>query len=147
MTLKWLNRLRATSNNNESREQHSQLASLLDYYNKPHDGASKLAAIQWDSYRSNIHTDGVVDKIKDKYESFMASEFDVAGAVGQTGQRSEARKNLDVTMQYNYNLWMVHYLFHLEQIETLHNIGDTNELSRMEMTELFPAAEVYTSTQ
>lgn len=77
----------------------------------------------------------------------MASEFDVGGAISQVGQRSEARKNLDVAMQYNYNLWMVHYLFHLEQIETLHNIGDTNELSKMEMTELFPAAEVYTSTQ
>ena len=139
--------MRATANNNESREQHSQLASLLDYYNRPHDGASKLPEIQWDSYRSNIHTEGVVDKIKSKYESFMASEFDVGGALGQVGQRSEARKNLDVTMQYNYNLWMVHYLFHLEQIETLHNIGDTNELSKLEMTELFPAAELYTSTQ
>lgn len=90
------------------------MASLLDFYNRPHDGASKLPKIQWDSYRSNIHTEGVVDKIKSKYESFMASEFDVGGAIGQVGQRSEARKNLDVTMQYNYNLWMVHYLFHLE---------------------------------
>ena len=44
----------------------------------------------------------------------MAAEFDVGGAISQVGQRSEARKNLDVSMQYNYNLWMVHYLFHLE---------------------------------
>ena len=61
-----------------------------------------------------MRAEGVVDKIKGKYESFMASEFDVGGAISQVGQRSEARKNLDVSMQYNYNLWMVHYLFHLE---------------------------------
>ena len=85
LTHKWLNRLRATANNNESREQHSQLAALLDYYNRAHDGADKLPTINWDSYRSNIHTEGVVDKIKGKYESFMASEFDVGGAISQVG--------------------------------------------------------------
>ena len=61
------------------------MQSLLEYYNRAHDGASKLPAIQWDHYRSNIHTEGVVDKIKDKYEGFMASEFDVGGAMGQVG--------------------------------------------------------------
>jgi hypothetical protein len=44
----------------------------------------------------------------------MEAELDVGGAIGQVGQRSEARKNLDVAMAYNYNLWMVHYLYHLE---------------------------------
>ena len=39
-------------------------------------------------------------------------------------------KALDVTMHYNYELWMVHYLMHLEQIETLNNIGDVTQLGR-----------------
>ena len=56
-------------------------------------------------------------------------------------------KSLDVAMHYNYQLWMVHYLMHLEQIETLHNIGDVTELSKQEMTELFPEAEQYNAQQ
>lgn len=77
----------------------------------------------------------------------MEAEFQVDGAVSKCGTRSEAMKNLDVAMHYNYNLWMVHYLMHLDQIETLHNIGDPTELSRMEMAELFPEAEQYSSQQ
>ena len=56
-------------------------------------------------------------------------------------------KALDVAMHYNYNLWMVHYLTHLEQIETLHNIGDVTQMSRLEMAEMFPEAEQYNSMQ
>ena len=77
----------------------------------------------------------------------MEAEFQVEGAVGKCGTRSEAMKNLDVAMHYNYNLWMVHYLMHLDQIETLHNIGDPTELSKMEMAELMPEAEQYASMQ
>ena len=50
-------------------------------------------------------------------------------------------------MTYNYYLWMTHYLNHLEQIETLHNIGDPTELGVMEMKELFPEAGIYTDAQ
>ena len=77
----------------------------------------------------------------------MEAEFAVEGAVGKCGTRSEAMKSLDVAMHYNYNLWMVHYMMHLDQIETLHNVGDPTELSRMEMSELCPEAEQYQSMQ
>ena len=77
----------------------------------------------------------------------MAAEFQVDGAVAKCGTRSEAMKSLDVAMHYNYQLWMVHYLMHLEQIETMTNIGDVTELSKQEMTELFPEAEQYNAMQ
>ena len=99
-----------------------------------------MAKIDWDAYEKSIHTPDVVNKIKQKYSDFMAAEFNVDGAVAKCGTRSESMKALDVSMHYNYNLWMVHYLMHLDQIETLHNIGDPTELSRMEMAELFPEA-------
>lgn len=37
------------------------------------------------SYRSNIHTEGVVYKIKNKCEGFMHLEFNVGGTMGQVG--------------------------------------------------------------
>ena len=128
LTVKWLNRLRATANNNESREQHSQLSSILDYYNRHSQGTQNLEAINWDSYAADIHTPNVVKAMQAKYKDFMAAEYSVDGAVGKLGTRSEAMKSLDVAMHYNYNLWMVHYLMHLDSIETLHNIGDVNML-------------------
>ena len=56
-------------------------------------------------------------------------------------------KALDVAMHYNYNLWMAHYLMHLNQIETLANIGDVTMLGRQEMIELYPQAQRYIDIQ
>lgn len=52
-------------------------------------------------------------------------------------------KQLDAPMQYNYNLWLAHYLLHLDQIETMHNIGDPTELSMLEMSELMPGLDTH----
>ena len=124
---------------------HSQLSSILDYFNRESKGTSEMAKINWDQYASDIHTPDVVDRIRAKYDQFMQAEFEVDGAVAKCGTRSEAMKALDVKMHYNYNLWMVHYLMHLDQIETQHNIGDVTQIGRMEMSELFPHTVQYNS--
>jgi hypothetical protein len=147
LTTKWLNRLKATSLTPVSREQHSQLESILNYYSKASTGTANLKPIEWEAYSKNIHTPNVVAAIQEKYDEFMLAEFQVDGAVSKCGTRSEAMKALDTAMHYNYQLWMVHYLMHLDQIETLHNIGDVTELSKMEMTELYPEAEAYNASQ
>ena len=145
LTNKWLNRLRATANNAESREDHSKLQAILDFYNKQSHGTANLSKIDWDKYESSIHTKDVVNKIKGKYDNFMEAEFQVDGAVSKCGTRSEAMKSLDTAMHYNHALWSAHYEMHLEQLETMANIGDVTELSMMEMTELFPEAEAFNS--
>ena len=122
---------------------HSQLSSILDYFNKESKGTADMAKINWDQFSGDIHTPDVVDKIRAKYDNFMQAEFEVDGAVAKCGARSEAMKDLDVKMHYNYNLWMVHYLMHLDQIETQHNIGDVTQIGRMEMSELFPHTVQY----
>ena len=133
-----MNRLRATAVNNESRELHSQLQSVLDYYNKTATGTQGMAEINWDEYESNIHTKDVVSKIRAKYADFMQSEFSVDGAIGKVGTRSEAMKSLDVAMHYNDALWWMHYYMHLDQLETMANIGDVTKLSLREVIELTP---------
>lgn len=145
--MKWLHRLRATANDNVSREQHSQLGAVLDYFNRESKGTSDQAAVEWDDYRKDIHTPGVVDKIQGKYDDFMNAEYHVDGAVQKCGVRSADMKALDVAMHYNYHLWMVHYIMHLDQIETLYNIGDVTKIGKMEMAEFFPGATRYNSQQ
>ena len=124
LTSKWLNRLQVTANTADSREVHTQLSSILDWYNRPSDGLTKTSAIDWETFKKNIHTPRVVDAIKTKYDEFLEAEFLVDGAVAKCGVRSETMKQLDVAMNYNYQLWLTHYLLHLNQIETMHNIGD-----------------------
>jgi len=142
-----LNRVRATANSNESKEAHSQLSSILDYFNRNSNGTKDLKPIEWEEFEKNIHTPNVVSKIRAKYNQFMEAEYGVDGAVSKCGVRTEAMKALDVAMHYNYNLWMAHYLMHLDQIETLHNIGDVTMVGRMEMQEMFPHTGRYNSMQ
>ena len=87
LTTKWLNRLRDTAHNNESREMQAQLSSILDYYNKQSTGTEQLAAIDWGHYEKSIHTPGIVEKIHSKYD-----EYQIDGAISRIGYRSELMK-------------------------------------------------------
>ncbi len=147
LTNNWLKRLRVTAHTNEAREQQAQLQAVLDYFNQEAYGKDQLAAIDWDGFRANIHTPQVVDKIQAKYADFMGAQFQVDGAVAKCGTRSAAMKALDVSMHYNFALWSVHYQIHLDQLETLHNVGDPTEIGRMEMGELFPEVNAYSAIQ
>ena len=116
------------------------MGSLLDFYNKNQNKAA-LKAISWDDHRERIHTPNVVDKIKSKYDDFMASEYAVDSAVSRCGHSTEKLQALDVAMQYNFMLYFVHYTAHLDQIETMRNLGDVTKLSWLEMLKHSPGLE------
>ena len=140
MTTNWLRRLGSSANNAESREAHGQLSSLLDFYNNEKKNKA-LAAIDWEGFKSRIHTEGVVDKIHAKYDKFMESEYSIDSAVSRVGVQNEKIRALDTSLQYNYMLYMVHYMFHLDQIETMHNIGDLDKMSMLEFNTMWPGLE------
>ena len=141
LTNKWLNRLRLTSNTHEGRDKLGQIQSILEFFNKPSNNHGNLPAINWSVWESDIHSAGVVGKIKAKYEAFMKAEYNVEGAVGQVGHQSEGIKKLEVANTYNFMLYLSHYAGHLEQLETMRNIGDIQEMSMLEMLHLMPGTE------
>ena len=54
---------------------------------------------------------------------------------------------LDVAMKYNFNLYMAHYIGHLDQLETMRNVGDVTQLSMLELVKLSPGVEALQATQ
>ena len=146
MTGNWLKRLGAGSTTETARDAHSQLQGLLDYYNKNQSSSSRKD-IDWDSHKSNIHTPRVVDNIRAKYDKFMETEYTVESAVAKTGTQTEKMQALDVSMQYNFMLYFVHYTQHLNQLETMRNIGDINQLSMLEYYKLNPGMETLQSAE
>mmetsp|Transcript_20740 Transcript_20740/g.27996 ORF Transcript_20740/g.27996 Transcript_20740/m.27996 type:complete len:227 (-) Transcript_20740:121-801(-) len=146
LTGNWLKRLGAGATTETARDSHQQLQGLLDYYNKSATG-SQRREINWDAHRANIHTPNVVDKIQAKYDSFMQSEYSVDAAVAKTGGQTEKMQALDVSMQYNFMLYFVHYTQHLSQMETMRNIGDIQQLSMLEYYKLNPGLETLQSAE
>ena len=121
--------------------------AILDFFNKQSKGTEGLTPINWEEYEASIHTPNVVRRIRAKYDSFMDAEFQVDGAIAKCGTRTEAMKALDVSMHYNYTVWLMHYLQHLDQIETLQNIGDPQKVGTQEMVELMPDVDLYMEGQ
>lgn len=147
LTGNWLKRVGAAATSEPARDAHAQLSGLLDYYNKNNSTSSKKA-IDWDGHRAAIHTPGVVDKIRAKYDTFMATEYNVDAAVSKTGNaQTEKMQALDVAMQYNFMLYFVHYSQHLDQLETMRNIGDINSLSMLEFWKLNPGLETLQASE
>ena len=71
----------------------------------------------------------------------MASQYTVESAVGRLGQPTEKMQSLDIAMEYNFMLYFVHYTGHLDQIETMTNIGDVSRLSNLELSKHSPGMD------
>ena len=77
----------------------------------------------------------------------MDTEYGVQGAVARCGNTTEKMQALDVAMQWNYTLYLTHYTEHLDQLETMRNAGDINDMSNYEVMSYMPATSVYNESQ
>jgi hypothetical protein len=68
----------------------------------------------------------------------MKAEYNVESAVSNIGTQSEKMKQLEIANTYNFALYLSHYIAHLEQIETVRNIGDLAQMSKLEVLHLMP---------
>ena len=112
----------------------------MDYFNKKSTNQG-LAAIDWKDWESSVHTKDVVGRIQEKYSEFMQHEYQVDAAASLVGTRSDKMKQLEFVNTYNHALWTVHYMLHLNQLETLRNVGDIDALSVNEWLHLNPDHE------
>ena len=100
-----------------------------------------MSSINWDEWEQNLHTSGVVSKIKQKYELFMKAEYSVESAASQVGNQTDKMQHLDIANTYNFMLYLTHFVGHLEQLETMRNIGDVTEMSNLEWLHLSPGLD------
>ena len=77
----------------------------------------------------------------------MKAEYNVESAVGQVGHTTEKMKQLEVAQTYNTALYLAHYIGHLDQIETVRNIGDITEMSMLELVHMMPGMESLQASQ
>jgi hypothetical protein len=75
----------------------------------------------------------------------MKAEYSVESAVGHIGTHTDKMQQLEVASTYNFALYLAHYSNHLEQIETVRNIGDINEMSMLEVVHLMPGIDTVAS--
>ena len=113
LTSKWLSRLSSTATSIEARDNYSQISALVDYYNRPANSAESQE-INWEEWENEIHTPGVVGKIKSKYDAFMETEYSVDEGSSKVFSKTEKFNSLEFAVTYNYYLWINHYIGHVQ---------------------------------
>jgi adenosylmethionine-8-amino-7-oxononanoate aminotransferase len=71
----------------------------------------------------------------------MAAEYNVESAISNLGTVSDKIKQLEIANTYNSTLHLAQYMNHLDQIETMRNIGDITEMSVLEVVKLMPGTD------
>ena len=66
----------------------------------------------------------------------MQSEYDVEEAA--SGSKTDKLETLDVSVTYNYALWMTHYFNHVSFREGITNLGDISDMSVKEVARHAP---------
>lgn len=76
----------------------------------------------------------------------MESEYEVQDAASRVDTSTPKFEALDVAIQYNYALWLVHYSDHVSFMEGLHNLGDITDMSNLQVLKLTPEVDVWMQT-
>ena len=108
MTDAWLHKIRDGASSVASKDYAARLTALVDTFNRPSTNQG-LSEPDWEAWKERIHTPGVVDKIKAKYEEFMKTTYDVSDAVGRIDTQTEKLNALDIAVKYNHAIWMGPY--------------------------------------
>lgn len=75
----------------------------------------------------------------------MQSEYDVEEAAAKVNTKTEKLQSLDISIQYNYALWLAHYAEHLIFLEGITNLGDVTDMSEKEVAGYAPEIETLNS--
>lgn len=137
LTKKWIQRIQSKVHDSASVESYAKLSSLVDFYNKP--AKTFKDDIDWSSWKDQIRTAGVVDKIHAKYENFKKQNYNV-DLVAQKSTANSEKYDTHVIytilnnikglfLHWNYSLWMRQYLDNVQSLIGVNALGDIQYVS------------------
>ncbi|CAD8186752.1 unnamed protein product [Paramecium octaurelia] len=137
---KWLQTLSAKANTLESRFYTSQLSSLFNFYSKPSTGAAQ--EIDWNYWKEQITTEGLVDKVQKGHETLLNKEFDVERICHQVvSSQSKELEDLENELTFHSAVWSNYYLDQHLALLDLEQYGDRNDYVIHEDYDFYPGLE------
>jgi hypothetical protein len=131
LTKKWLNRVQAKAKDQMSQESFAKLSSLVDYYTKSPQQYDEN--IDWDYWRTNLRSEGLVDKIMGKYNEFKSFDYNIDHLAAKSAVNSPHYQKYGMLLRYNHDLWMNQYMENLNALHGAMELGDIRYISEHEM--------------
>jgi len=138
LTNKWLWRIQQKAHDNIGQESYSKLSSLVNFYSKNVDNSSNK--IDWDFWRQNIRTEGVVEKIKEKNTELSTKTYNIDALAARSAHTSEKYENYNLFLKYNHDLWRRQYTDNLDALYGLISIGDPTMTAQTEFIDYHPGS-------
>ena len=106
----WMRTLNNKATTAEGRNYMAQLSSLMNYYNRA-PSSMEFAEFDWAKWSEDIVTEGLVDKVKQNYETLVAEQYEVEG-IAKKVRESEVPeyRALNNELMYHNLLWKSFYL-------------------------------------
>lgn len=136
LTKRWMGRIQAKAKDSHSQETYMKLSSLIDFYNKP--AQTFKEDIDWGYWKDNVRSEGLVDKIKDKFEELKGYSYNIDSIAQRSAINSENYDNYGLYLKWNYHLWMTQYLENVRTLNGLEAIGDISYLPTNDMFQYMP---------
>jgi hypothetical protein len=136
LTKRWMGRIQAKAKDSHSQETYMKLNSLIDYYNKP--AQTFKEDIDWGYWKDNVRSEGLVDKIREKYDQFKTYSYNIDSIAQRSALNSENYDNYGLLLKWNYHLWMTQYLYNIKSLNGLEALGDVSYLSSNEVFSYLP---------
>ena len=137
LTRKWLTRVQSKANDPASQESVTKLSSLIDFYTKKAENVSedKNLQINWDEWRKEIRTPGIVDKLQHKLEEAKTQKYNVDSLASKAALTSDKYDHVGLFLRYNHDLYMNYYTETLEALYSTLSLGDMSMVSNAELME------------
>jgi len=136
LTRKWLYRVQQKAHDGLGQEASSKLSSLIDYFTS--NNGNKVAEINWNYWKQNIRTEGIVDSLKSKNEELGTHEYNVDALAAKSAVTSTKYENYGLFLKYNYAIWMKQYTENLDNMFGAMSIGDPDLVPMQELLSYIP---------
>jgi len=138
---KWMTTMSSKAVSNESKNYVVQLSSLVSFFNRPAQ-TDAVPEINWDQWRNEIFTEGLVDKVKANYESLTAEEYNVENVITQlVSTPSKELEEITNELFYHGAVWMNAYTDYSVFLYDLGEYGNSNDYLMHENYDFFYGLE------
>ena len=143
LTNKWLSRVQEKATDSGALEAVNKLSSLVGYYTKPAEESKEN--IDWNFWKQNIRSEGIVDKLHDKLNQAYEKTYNVETLASKSAVNTEKYEKVGLFLKYNHDLWMKHYIDNLDVLFNLHDVGDILKVSETERLSWHPGVSENTA--
>ncbi|KAL4483254.1 hypothetical protein ABPG74_019280 [Tetrahymena malaccensis] len=138
--LKWISTLSNKATTGESRSYCTQLSSLVSFYNKQH--VEQIPTIDFNEWKNVISTQGLVEKVKENYESLIKEQYNTDAISKQiSSASSKALDDIENELSFHAAIWLNAYADYTMFLFELEEYNDPNDYLMHENFDFFRGLE------